>query len=157
MYRAPFIALAALALAACGSPETPAGGESPAPATVETPVPAESTATLDCNPVEQHVLDRIGSGAEEGTGLQMVRGSAYRSPNHEKVWFVAGEFSITGAGNQTGVWVTNSLEPSGGITMAVDGFAQEFTVWPDADTTDAAISAADPGVTAAKDCLAQTS
>ncbi len=72
----------------------------------------------------------------------------------KKVYFVAGRFNVPGVDEeQVGVWATNSLEPGGGLILAVDGLAKEFTVWPDADTTDAAIDASSLGVEEAKKCL----
>lgn len=123
----------------------------PEPEPTEEPAPERDPA---CEDVSPELLASIGVGAEDGTGLAMTRAVAYRSPDYAKVWFVAGEFTATGVDPQVGVWARNDLEVSGGITMAVDGMAQEFTVWPDADTTDAAISKADPSVAMAKECLA---
>ena len=93
------------------------------------------------------------SGAEGGTGAKFVRASAVKSPDFAKIYFIAVEFSATGVDNQIGVFVSNSLTDGGSRVMAVDGGATQFTVWPDADKTDAAISGADPSVAAAKACL----
>jgi hypothetical protein len=51
-----------------------------------------------------------------------------------------------------GVWASNALEPGQGIVMAVDAVAQEFSDWPDADTTDANITSSSDGVSEARDC-----
>jgi hypothetical protein len=149
MNRAPAAAtslVALLALTAC------TGGDDPEP--TETTTPAASA----CEPVPQELVDSINRGAEDGSGMVVDRAAAYRSPNHEKVYFVAGHFTAPGVDDATGVWVTNSIDPAApGILMAADAFAQQFTVWPDADKTDAAIGLADPGIPAAKDCLTQMS
>lgn len=111
-------------------------------------------AAQECESVDQAVLDAIAAGAQDGTGLALTEGAAYRSPDHEKVYLVAATFTATGVEDQVGVWATNSIDPaSPGIMMSVDGMAQQFTVWPVAEDTDAAISPADPSVTAARDCL----
>ena len=95
----------------------------------------------------------IISGAEAGTGAKFVKASAVKSPDFDKVYFIAVEFSATGVDNQIGVFASNSLTDGGGVVMAVDEMAKQFTVWPDADKTDAAISGADPSVATAKACL----
>ena len=85
--------------------------------------------------------------------MVVTRGAAYRSPDFEKVWFVAAEFTATGVEPQVGVWATNSLDPSAGILMSADNMAKQFTVWPDAATTDAQIATTDPAIGSALDCL----
>lgn len=136
--RAPVAAVASLlALTACSSGPEP-----------------EAEAAADCETVEQATLDSISSGAQEGTGLALVRGSAYRSPNHGEVYLVAAEFTADGIDGEVGVWATNSLDPaSPGMIMSVDRMAQGFTVWPDAIGTATAISPEDPIVQTALDCL----
>lgn len=114
---------------------------------------AEQALSADCLNVDAALGNSIMSGAESGTGAQFVRASAVKSPDFEKVYFIAVEFSATGVSNQVGVFASNALTDGGGIIMAVDGFAQQFTVWPDADKTQAAISGADPSVATAKACL----
>ncbi len=136
-----------LALSACG------GGGNEEPAEADQEAAAESAQA--CEEVPQGVLDNIAGGAKEGTGLAPVSGAAYRSPDFEKVYLVAMEFSAEGVENQVGVWATNSLDPAEpGMILAVDGFAKEFTTWVDAETTDAAIGPADPSADAAEACLA---
>ena len=131
-------ALPLVALAGCG-------------ATVEE---ADSATSQECESVDPAVLEAIAAGAQDGTGLALAEGVAYKSPNHENVYLVAATFTATGVEDQVGVWATNSIDPaSPGIMMSVDGMAQQFTVWPVAEDTDAAISPADPSVTAARDCL----
>ena len=85
--------------------------------------------------------------------MKPVRGVAVKSEDFSNVYMVAMEFSATGIENQVGVWATNSLTASGGTMMAVDGTAKEFTVWPDADQTDAAITSSDDGVAEARAAL----
>lgn len=111
---------------------------------------------VECEFVPGGILARIGEGAEANTGMALTgTASAYRSADFEKVYFVAAKFVVSGVADElVGVWATNSIdEASPGVLMAVDGMAQEFTVYPDADTTDAAISSADPSVQVAIDCM----
>ena len=107
----------------------------------------------DCLPVSADMQAAIAQGEESGVGMTPVKAAAVKSPDFQNVYFIAMEFSATGVPNQTGVWASNSLEKGGGVIMAVDGFAQQFTMWPDADTTQASISAADASVEKAKDCV----
>jgi hypothetical protein len=104
-------------------------------------------------PVPDDLLEAIASGEESGVGMKPIRGVAVKSEDFSEVYMVAMEFSATGVENQIGVWATNSLTAGGGIIMAVDGTAQAFTVWPDADKTDAAITQSDDGVAEARSAL----
>ena len=99
------------------------------------------------------LLKAIASGQEDGVGMKPVRGVAVRSKDFDKVWMVAMEFKATGIDNQIGVWATNSLNAGGGLILAVDGMATNFTVWPDAAKTDAAITLFTDGVQEARDAL----
>src|SRR5665647_85990 len=105
----------------------------------------------DCTQAPQALLDRIATGALDATGMVPVTDQVYLSPDYGKVYFVAMRFTATGIEDQTGVWATNGLDS--GITMSVDGFAKEFTDWPDSATTDAAIASTDPAVAVAIGCL----
>jgi len=120
----------------------------------KTDAPAHGTSTTpaaECTQAPQALLDRIATGALDGTGMVPVTGQVYLSPDYGKVYFVAMRFTATGVEDQTGVWATNGLDS--GITMSVDGFAKEFTDWPDSATTDAAIASTDPAVAVAIGCL----
>ncbi|GAA5119303.1 hypothetical protein GCM10025762_37020 [Haloechinothrix salitolerans] len=101
------------------------------------------------------MLKWIAGGVEDDVSgdLKITKGAAVRSPNHEKVFLIAGEMKAPGVDGEIGVWASNSLERGGGIIMAVDNIAQAFTVYPDADKTDAQISPAAAGVQEARDCL----
>lgn len=138
----------ALALTACGAPEQSAQEPQRTAAATE---PAE---VEGCEVVPADVATSIGEGAQDGTGMVVTDTAAYRSPNHENVWFVAARFTATGVEDQTGVWATNSLDLAepGRRTYSVDGEAQAFTTWGHADDL-VGISAADPGVDAAQECL----
>lgn len=93
------------------------------------------------------------SGAEAGTGAKFLKASAVKSPGSESMDFIAVKFSATGVANQVGVFATTALTNGGGMVLAIDGTAKQFTTWPDADKTDVAISADDPSVVVAKACL----
>lgn len=147
----------ALLLAGCASegtsadePTTAADDDTTTSAPVED---AKSEPSADCKRVSRAMARAIATGREDGTGLKARRAVAVESPDFSKVYFIAMEFSAPGIGKDVGVWASNSLKPGGGIIMAADGMAQEFTVWPDADSTDAQISKADPSIESARSCL----
>lgn len=153
------VGLALLAGCSTGEPgetETTAAATTAAAAA---PVVIETTAAepvaepeVACEAAPQAVLDAIGSGAQDGTGMAVKAGQMFLSPDFSKVYFVAATFSATGVSDQVGVWATN--DPAGtGAVMSVDGTAKQFTVWPDAEKTDAAIRADDPSVNVVKGCL----
>ncbi|WP_028047603.1 hypothetical protein [Cellulomonas sp. URHE0023] len=146
------------AKAAPSAPSAPAASTS-AP---QPPEPDKATASAEpvadetpagCLPVEQPLIDKLVYFAVEGTGMKGVSAAAVLSPDFSEVYFVAMRFSATGVDDQVGVWATNSLSPDQGVVMAVDGFAQEFSVAPHADETAAKISTADHSVDLAKACL----
>jgi hypothetical protein len=126
----------ALALTGCGGSSPDAASGPPA--------------TAACLPASTELLAQIQTQADPG--VQLLRGAAWKSPDFANVYFVAATFSATGVANQTGVWAAGGLTDPSAI-MAVDGFAQQFTSWPDGDSSDAKISAADPGVDRAIACL----
>lgn len=115
----------------------------------------EAKSTVDCLSVDSDMGISIMSESESGTGAKFVKASAVRSPNFKKVYFIAVEFSAPGVDNQVGVFASNVLTTSEGRSapLAVDGTAQSFTTWPDADKTTSAISVADPSVDTAKACI----
>jgi hypothetical protein len=97
------------------------------------------------------VLADIASGEEAGVGMIPLVGKAIKSTDFSNVYFLAIQFSATGVDNQIGVWARNGIDS--GMILSVDSIAQNFTVWPDADGTDAAIASNDPGVKLSKSCL----
>lgn len=137
-------AAVALILSGCssdtGADDTTSAAEEPAPSRCEDVAPGLAKAIL--------------RGAEDGVGkLEPGAAAAVRSEDYDKVWMIAVRFSGAGVDDEVGVWASNSLDPGNGVIMAVDGFAQEFTVWPDADKTDAAMSIADDGADQAVECV----
>jgi hypothetical protein len=86
--------------------------------------------------------------------MEPVQAAAVRSPDFEKVFFIAVRFTVTGVDDPVvGVWASNSLKPGGGLIMSVDNVAQEFSDWGAAEETDAAIDPADPATDAAAACV----
>lgn len=135
-----------------------AGGDKPAanPASsskARNTSPAASPTSSECLGVSRVLLRQIASRVEAGVvgPLRLTSGKAVRSKDFAKVYFVAANMTAPGL-SDVGVWATNDLAAPGTI-LAVDGFAQQFTDWTDADKSGAHISAGDPSVDRAKDCL----
>ena len=93
------------------------------------------------------------SGANAGIGAKFLKASAVKSPGSDSVYIVAVKFSATGMAHQVGVFAATALTNGGGMVLAIDGPAKQFSTWPDADKTDVAISGDDPSVAVAKACL----
>lgn len=150
-----------LAVTACGggsdsdSPDdtvaAPEQAETEEPRPSPTP-PARSKRCLDVEPAK---LAAIAEGAEDGVGgITFSTGAAVKSKDYSQVFMIAGRFTVPGVKQpQVGIWASNALPAGEGLLLAVDGFAQEFTDWPDADKTDAKIGLGADGTDEAKDCL----
>ena len=129
---------------------TTASPSSSAPATAP-----RSTAPLAtsgrCIPVDRAMLNGIATGLDPLTTGVLSNGWAVKSSDYKNVYMIAAVFRGAGFEN-VGVWASNSLQPGGGLIMAVDGYAQEFSDWGDGDKTDARIRSTDDGVSEAKKC-----
>lgn len=134
----------ALAIAAGLASLTACGGQASSMPT--------SAAAAECLDATDIATNGIMKGAT-GEGMKFVSAKAVKSPDFSKVYFIAMKFSATGVEDQVGVWASNSLEPGGGLTMAIDGVAQQFSDWGPGSSTTAKISAVDPSVAVAKSCL----
>lgn len=109
---------------------------------------------FDCEPVPDALLAAIADGAEPGVGkLRLTEGAAVRAPGYKQVYLIAAEMKAPGVDGEQGVWASNSLKPGGGIIIAVDGFAQEFTVWPDGDSIASPVPNGTEGQDEVLDCL----
>ncbi len=157
-----------LALAGCGGADVATAPPAAAPSPEATPTPTASPTpkpgrpkaravrpAARCLPVKPEVLERIAGAAEPGVGtMAFSSGAAVRAPGFDgRVYLIAGRFNAPGVKGVEGVWASNSLEPGGGLTLAVDGAAKQFTVLPDADKTPAMLNSASDGVREALSCL----
>lgn len=139
--------LLCLALAGCGAGETASDSDA-APPSLAAPEPSR------CVDVTPALLAAIAAGAEKDVGkLTLTVGSAVKSNDFENVFIVAAAVFAPGVDGETGVWATNSLTPGKGTTLAVDGFAKQFAVWPDGDKSSAGVTLSADGVDEAKECL----
>lgn len=106
-----------------------------------------------CEDVSRDMVESMESGLTGNVTLSEA--AAVKSDDFNKAWFIAAEIDgpgLEGKGD-VGVWMSNSLDPGSGVTMAVDAVAQEFSDWPDADKTDAGASMAHDGARESRDCL----
>jgi hypothetical protein len=116
-------------------------------------------AAVNCLAIKNWYPTEILSGNESGTGkLTLVSAAAVRSSDFKNVYFVAVKFKATGVGNQTGVWAVNGTLPQkagdlSGLTLAINPIAQQFTVWPKGNKTNAKIAVNDRSVADAIKCL----
>jgi len=113
---------------------------------------AEATDSADCLSVPTEVMGMIAEGALEGSGFVAKEAAAVLGTGDE-VYFVAMRFDSGGQSDMVGVWSTTFIaaDESSGV-ISVDGFAKQFTHWPDAEQA-FDISPAHPPALAAKDCL----
>ena len=85
---------------------TPQPVPAPAPESAQDPAPESS---FDCLTVDEAMAEAILAGAT-ASGMTAVRAGAVRSPDFERVYFIALEFALAGSQNVVGVWASNSLE-----------------------------------------------
>lgn len=133
---------------------TPQAIESPA---VNIPPATTTEKTSRCvtpSPLQLEAI-RLGIQSVDPNNDISNNARAVRSNDYQLVWFVAVE--ITGNGikpkEAVGVWAINGELESPGLTLSVDGFAQNFSAYPDAGKTDAQITMFDDGAQEAKDCV----
>ena len=113
---------------------------------------AEATPSADCLTVPPEVMTAIADGAPEGSGFVAREASAVLGTGGE-VYFVAMRFEAAGQTDLVGVWSTTSITANQAATViSVDGFAKQFTHWPDAEQA-FDISPAHPSAKAVEDCL----
>lgn len=156
------LGLAAL-LGGCGGGDEPARDEevvaAPEPTEADEPEekpsptpPARSERCLEVDPAK---LAAIAEGEEDGVGgITFSSGAAVKSEDYSEVYMIAGRFTVPGVDQpQVGIWASNALAPNEGVILAVDAFAEQFTVWPDAEDSAAKIRLGSDGVDEAKDCL----
>lgn len=112
--------------------------------------PAAEQVASKCLDVPKATLEAIESGAEDGSGVKVVRGKAVKSTDFNNVFFVATEIQAPGieAPNDIAVFDTNSIDDTS-IIDSVNATAKALFVWPD----DTRTSSEDDGYQEAIDCL----
>lgn len=121
------------------------------------PVPAANAA--GCLAITKWFPDELLSGNEKSTGkLTFVSAAAVKSPDFKNVHFIAVKFKAGGVGNQVGVWALSGKLPQkagdvSGLILSANAIAQQFTVWPDGNKSQAQIALNDRSIKAATKCL----
>jgi hypothetical protein len=169
--RIAVMAVGLAALAACGGGDTDDAAD--ATTTTRAPVTTAKRATTTAKPaatttsaapvkksarcldVDAALVEAISSGLKGGATLRAAQ--AVKSKDYSKVWMVSAELEgpALDGDDHVAVWATNALDGTG-ITMSVDGFAKEFSDWPDGSKTDAGTSQSDDGVAESKACVKAT-
>jgi hypothetical protein len=80
--------------------------------------------------------------------MTVDKAGAVKSTEHKKAYYVAVRFHGSGVKDGIGVWATNDL--NSGSIFSVDGFAKEFSDFPQQE----GFSSTDHGADAAKTCVA---
>lgn len=134
----------------------PLAGAAQSPEASPTPAPKHDV----CKPVPEPALDWIAEGLE-GDDVTLGTAWAVKSDDFENVWFVAADLQGPDLDDEDGeiaLFATNAInedgtadENAGGRVLAVGGFAERFTDWPDADDYD--ISDEDDGADDAVECV----
>ena len=113
-----------------------------------------------CLKVGQTFLDQLEDGAENDVGnMRLTHGRAIRSSvdnfrqDGGKFYLVAARLIAPGVNDPVvAVWATSEIKGSS-LVLAANRIAQQFTVYPDADGTDAEIDPLDPEVVRAENCV----
>lgn len=108
-----------------------------------------------CETVPPELLTAIAEGTNDGPAMTPVAAGAVKSAERGEVYIVAMSFTVAGVEDaQVGTWgIGGSLTPGSGPLVAIDGFASEFTVWPN-QMNGEEFSVTEDGVDEAKACLA---
>jgi hypothetical protein len=118
-----------------------------------------TSTAAECLSISKWYPNQFLSGNETGTGkLSYVSASAVKSSDFKSVYFVAVKFKAKGVGNQIGVWAVGGKLPQkaadlSGLTLSANSIAQQFTVWPDGNKSQAKIAINDRSITSAIKCL----
>lgn len=115
-----------------------------------------TTVASRCVPASAQQLERVQAGVTGLDARNEVREAwAVESKDFANVWMVAALIYGPGAENGVGpgVWAVSGDPDKTGLTLAVDGFAKEFSDYPDASKTDAAIDGNEDGIVEAKACV----
>jgi hypothetical protein len=121
----------------CGGTEAaPTTPEATTEATDTTPTGTEPAETSRCLSVGKSLKNAIGEGLTVEGGGKLGKAAAVRSEDFEKVWYVSAVIRGPGMDADTvGTWASN-IEPgtkdAGGLIMAADSIAREFSVWGEA-------------------------
>lgn len=110
--------------------------------------PTPGLACLDASGIAASMFAKGATGA----GTELVAARAIKSHDSGNLYVVAIYFSVDGTEDHVGVWVANSLEPTGGLTP-VDATAKEYSARGEAPGETINTTATDASITDARSCL----
>jgi hypothetical protein len=122
-------------------------------------LPSSSANAAGCLAITKWFPGELLSGNEASTGkLTFVSAAAVKSPDFKNVHFIAVKFKAAGVGSQVGVWALSGKLPQkagdvSGLILSANAIAQQFTVWPDGNKSQAQIALNDRSIKAATKCL----
>ncbi len=126
---------------------------------IATLVPSTNANAAGCLSITKWFPNELLSGNEASTGkLTFVSAAAVKSPDFKNVHFIAVKFKAAGVGNQVGVWALSGKLPQkpgdvSGLILSANAIAQQFTVWPDGNRSQAQIAINDRSIKAATRCI----
>jgi hypothetical protein len=108
-----------------------------------------------CLAVPEELVASMASGLTVNDGGSLRNAQAVKSNDFENVYFVSAD--LQGAGlegdDDIATFATNSLSAGGGIIMAINGSAKEFSKFPDGSTTSFKVTVSNDGAQASQDCV----
>ena len=113
----------------------------------------ETTRMRTCTLAGTKIQRELSSGLD---GFEVTLGQAVAVPSgaHERANFVAARVHGPSMGDgQIGVWLVSGPLDDPGMYLAVNGIAQQFSVFPRGGRTRADATMSDPGASDAKRCL----
>lgn len=122
-------------------------------------MPSPVANAASCLKITKWFPGELLSGNEKSTGkLTFVSAAAVKSPDFKNVHFIAVKFKAAGVGSQVGVWALSGKLPQkpgdvSGLILSANAIAQQFTVWPDGNKSQAQIALNDRSIKAATKCL----
>jgi hypothetical protein len=123
-----------LVVASCGGEETAGPSDEPEEPDEMMETRGTEAEVIRCLPVSKALRRAIATGLTVTGGGKLGEAAAVRSEDFEKVYYVSAVILGPGfEGEETvGTWATNSLRPGGGLIMAADSMAREFSDWGEA-------------------------
>lgn len=112
-----------------------------------------ASANIRCQPATAEQIASINRGIKAVDHQNEIRtGYAVKSKQFQNVYIVAAKIYGPGMENGTGpaVWAVGGGNPN--AVTSVDGYAKQFSDWPDASDTQAGITMGSDGTQEAKSC-----
>ncbi len=134
---ATLAALLTLAAAGCGGGTTEAEGTTSEATAEDAATEGEPAAEASrCLRVGASLKKAIASGLTVKYGGELGKAAAVRSHDFERVWYVSAVILGAGIGSETvGTWAVNvkpDAKHAGGLIIAADSVAREFSDWGEA-------------------------